>query len=258
MKTIFSFPWKPTHLGTRMYVVFLSLFILISFGIGCNKNMPMSSLGVDSNITNDAILKKLNQPSMSETLQKDTLIVSGTANIFGAGHATAPDPGGGGGGVLPPKVSFSVDAGKILIFPSVTGIVDCCSGTQPNGPDGNTRSGTNINSFDGISGIINNDKRMFLVGVFLDDSEPLDPAPNRLNFTGADDFTELSPLLNQVFFIGDGLTGTGVGNVQRFIVPAGATRLYLGFEDADNFQGNPGWYNDNTGELAVTLGFKAL
>ena len=43
-----------------------------------------------------------------------TVTVDGQANIFGAGHATAPDPGGGGGGLLPPSVSFSGESGQVV------------------------------------------------------------------------------------------------------------------------------------------------
>jgi len=41
-------------------------------------------------------------------------------------------------------------------------------------------------------------------------------------------FTSVSPLLQQVFWIGDALTGTGSGSVQQFFAPTGATRLFLG------------------------------
>jgi hypothetical protein len=98
---------------------------------------------------------------------------------------------------------------------------------------------------------------MFLAGVFLTDDEPVDPAPARLDFSANDSFTDLSPLINQAFFIGDGLTGTGSGAVQRFHVPAEATRLFLGFEDAFGF-GFPGGlppssYADNVGSLTATF-----
>jgi hypothetical protein len=66
-------------------------------------------------------------------------------------------------------------------------------------------------------------------------------------------FAELRPQLGQSFFIGDGLTGTGSGAQQRFVTPAGATKLYLGFADAQAFQGNPGAYDDNTGSVAMRL-----
>lgn len=200
------------------------------------------------------------------------LVVSAQANIFGAGHTTAPNPGGGGGGMLPPVFTFAAGPGKILQFSSVTGTVNCCtsypqSPPTVNGPDGGMFGvdHTIMDSFGGISGIVHGDhnlpnsgKTMFLVGVFLDDSEPADPAPERLNFTGADNFLTLSPLLGQVFFIGDGLTGTGTGSVQQFHVPAGATRLFLGFADGMNDHGNPfhglpGLYDDNEGQLTATL-----
>jgi hypothetical protein len=53
-----------------------------------------------------------------------------------------------------------------------------------------------------------------LVGVFLDDSVPSGMAPASLNSGIA--FTSLSPGLRQIFWIGDGLTGTGTGDVQQF------------------------------------------
>ena len=53
-----------------------------------------------------------------------------------------------------------------------------------------------------------------------------------------------SPLLNQIFFIGDGLTGTGSGSVQDFIVPDGATSLYLAVADSvGGSTGNDGYLN---------------
>ena len=57
--------------------------------------------------------------------------------------------------------------------------------------------------------------------------------------TIATSFASLSPLIDQVFFIGDGLTGDGSGSVQQFIVPTGATALYLGITDAPGYNGSP-------------------
>ena len=51
-------------------------------------------------------------------------------------------------------------------------------------------------------------------------------------------FTSLSPGLKQVFFIGDGLGAGGV--LQSYIVPDGATRLYLGTMDGFGWTGNNG------------------
>jgi len=87
-----------------------------------------------------------------------------------------------------------------------------------------------------------------LLGVFLDDTQPdLSQAPSALDFgpTGLGlDFATLSPGLKQVFFIGDG--STSGGTVQHFMVPDGATRLFLGTMDTY------GWYN-NSGEYAVEI-----
>ena len=89
-----------------------------------------------------------------------------------------------------------------------------------------------------------------LVGVFLGDGAPPSVPPPDLNFTTDGgtaflDFTTLSPQLGQVFLIGDGRTTTG--QLQSFLVPPGATRLYFGIADGFQFQGPPGCYFDNSG-----------
>lgn len=187
-------------------------------------------------------------------------VVPGQANIFGAGHADAPDPNGGGGGVLPTGFNINPGSNDYLQFNSVAGQVGCCGPGLLNGPDGGpfASGDTNVDSFGGISGLRHDGATMFLVGVFIGADEPADPAPERLDFTSNTSFTELSPALNQSFFIGDGYTiGTALGGgaqPHRFNIPAGATRLYLGFVDAFDFGSPfnpPGFYNDNVGELQV-------
>ncbi|MGB9619774.1 MAG: hypothetical protein ACPL7K_05135, partial [Armatimonadota bacterium] len=113
---------------------------------------------------------------------------------------------------------------------------------------------TNVYSAAGISGI-QADTVGFLAGVFLDDSEPMDPPPPILNFRGNSDFLYLSPELRQTFFIGDGQTSNDI--VQTFFVPVGATRLFLGFADSydretHSITGPPRFYNDNGGYFEVT------
>jgi len=83
-----------------------------------------------------------------------------------------------------------------------------------------------------------------MMGVFLDDSSPTSTAmAASLDFSTptSRDFTTLSPGLKQVFFIGDGLNSAG--QLQTFIAPHGATRLYIGTMD------EKGWWWDNTGSL---------
>jgi hypothetical protein len=108
-------------------------------------------------------------------------------------------------------------------------------------------------SYEGISGIINEYRFFFLSGVFLGDAEPVDPAPARLDFTNNDDFESLAPEIGQTFFVGDGLSGDGSGVTQRFVVPVGATRLFLGFHDRGPGAGLPGYYSDNSGMLTVDV-----
>jgi hypothetical protein len=184
-----------------------------------------------------------------------TIIVPSSANIFGSGHfgaASTPAPSGGGGGSAPPVFSLSAGLDRVLTFSSVTGSVDFGSATTPTGPDGGN-FGYQVASFNGIAGITGNASG-FLVGVFLDANEPTDPAPAPLDFTViGTSFTTLSPQLRQVFFIGDGLTGTSSGTVQQFTVPATATRLYLGLADSFEFNATPGSYHDNTGSFTATF-----
>lgn len=87
-----------------------------------------------------------------------------------------------------------------------------------------------------------------LVGIFLTDAAPTSgPMASSTDFStpASRDFTQLSPQLKQVFFIGDGLNSSG--QLQNFYPPAGATRLYLGIMD------EKGWWWDNTGEIKTNL-----
>jgi hypothetical protein len=185
------------------------------------------------------------------------LNISGDSNIFGAGKISAPAPGGGTGGQLPPMFNFAAAAGQVLTFSNISGIVNFSASpaTSTNGiGDGRAfLSGTNISSYGGISGIRNDNAIAFLVGVFLNDSEPTGSGPSALDFTNNTSFAELSPQLNQTFFIGDGLTGSGLGNIQRFLVPEQATRLFLGFADGNAVQGAPAYYGDNNGSLVANF-----
>jgi hypothetical protein len=88
--------------------------------------------------------------------------------------------------------------------------------------------------------------------VFLGDSLP-STAPTGLYFYTApgnvgigSDFAMLSPQLGQVFWIGDGLTGTGSGSAQVFLAPNGADHLYLGVLDCN-------CYGDNLGGFTVDI-----
>jgi hypothetical protein len=147
-------------------------------------------------------------------------------------------------------VRFNISPGATVTI-SGCGGMDYYGHTQPSvGPDGDPGSGEGrVLALEGISGI--DGPEGALVGVFLSDANPngatppetLDFGPGSLG-TG---FATLQPALGQVFFIGDGLTGSGTGTRQTFSAPAGATRFFLGIADAFSFWGNPGAYDDNKG-----------
>jgi hypothetical protein len=185
------------------------------------------------------------------------LTISGDSNIFGAGKTSAPHPGGGTGGQLPPLYNFAAAAGQVLTFSNISGSINFSgspvTGTNGIGDGRAFLAGTNISSEGGISGIRNDKAIAFLVGVFLNDSAPTGSGPLALDFTNNTSFAQLSPQLNQTFFIGDGLTGSGLGNIQSFLVPEQATRLFLGFADGGSVQGLPGTYNDNTGSVVANF-----
>lgn len=117
-----------------------------------------------------------------------------------------------------------------------------------------------MDSFGGISGLdlYESDpsarRVMFLAGVFTGTGAPPLPAPAILDFSSTaltTSFSQLAPLLHQSFYIGDGLTGTGTGAMQTFLVPDGATHLYLGIIDGSYFVGGPDYYANNRGAFAV-------
>ncbi len=84
-----------------------------------------------------------------------------------------------------------------------------------------------------------------LLGVFVS-GVPGGPAPATLDFStpASRDYSGLCPVLQQAFFLGNGLTSSGA--VQSLVVPAGATELFLGTMDGY------GWSN-NIGSFAVNV-----
>jgi hypothetical protein len=121
------------------------------------------------------------------------------------------------------------------------------------GPGGNTPAGSNLTAFGGISSYVG--PQGPLVGVFLSDAVPSAAPPAGLDFSPGGlgiDFPSITPLLGQIFYIGDGKTAGG--DFQSFIAPTGATRLFFGIPDGFNFGGAPGAYDDNDGSYRVRIG----
>ncbi|WP_422012044.1 hypothetical protein [Roseateles sp.] len=189
-------------------------------------------------------------PLLSQA-QSASLTVDAKANIFGYGVST-PAPGGGGGGVVAPVITLDAGTGRSVTF-AASGLAGW-GGSIDNGPDGGGFSGyTNIPSVGPISGF-SGPLSGGLVGVFIEagDISGL-AAPGNLTYSSAADYglASYAPGLRQVFFIGDGLTGTGSGATQVFHIPDGAGMLVLGIADAFAFNALAGYYDDNVGSYNV-------
>ena len=138
--------------------------------------------------------------------------VDATGEIYSAGQATAQYRGS-----LPTVVNLSSGTAS-LTFSGVQGSISCTSsagcitmdnGGHYNDADGtggaSTLNGTGTTSLSGITA----PGAGWLVGVLVASGGPSGSAPTALDFTtgSGTSFTSLSPQLDQVFFIGDGLTG---------------------------------------------------
>ncbi len=175
-------------------------------------------------------------------------IIDSRMCIWGAGPAPAVV------GSIEPfdhDLGFVATGSETVTFPVVEGLTNCCSGTPATTPDGvGNCCSTNLGPLNNLSGIVG-PGGMFLVGVFTQEALPGSPPPT-LNFnTLGINFTTIAPQLGQLFFIGNGRTGTNV--LQSFQIPVGATRLTLGIADGNGFSGQPCCYQDNTGALTVTF-----
>ena len=210
----------------------------------------------DSAVTASSSCSTASTGTVGPSCPGGRMAVAAQANIFGAGSDFAPGPGGGGGGVLPPSMQLP-EGSSVVTFPTVTGKITARMGSLPyTGPAGDGTGETDITSYGGISGIVDRRHGMFLIGVFLTDDPPSTSAPDRLDFSQNERFETLAPQVGQTFFVGD-------GGDRTFRVPLGATRLFLGFADAyslgesaasqGNYQGRPGYYDNNGGHLCVAV-----
>lgn len=178
--------------------------------------------------------------------------VAGTASIYHVfGHAG--NVGGDYGPDTPAiQISFASGAGNVFTF-SATGAVSCCSDSPNIAPDGGF-AGTSIGGANGLSSISGN-SNIPLVGVFTTDTDPFgSAAPAALSFDVLAP-TSLTPLLHQVFYIGDGKSGrdNALGSTLTFAAPSNATRLYVGVIDGYSFNTQTGYYNDNRGAFNVNV-----
>lgn len=202
-------------------------------------------------------------PSLAraDSFTSGNVTVNGTDNIYAAGSQNALITncvsvgycGAGGQGTIPGSISVT---GSSYVTLTASGIITL-DGVQTNDPDGLINGSpaylpTSLNGgFESISGI-SAPGAGYLVGVFVGPDGPSGAAPASLTYTAANTgLASYNPLLDQVFFIGDGLTGDGTGSNQLFYVPTGATQLYLGISDACEFVGAPSCYQGNSGADSI-------
>jgi hypothetical protein len=149
---------------------------------------------------------------------------------------------------------LNVTPGQVLTF-SASGMTMYNGVATTIGPDGASYDTTHMSgSPDGdYNGLQNGIQTITapqnaLIGVFLTSAAPntVTPPAAGLSYSTTASMNQSSYsnlLVQQPFFIGNGQNSSGT--TQTFVVPAGATRLYLGVFD--------GWQNwDNPGSLSVT------
>ncbi len=172
--------------------------------------------------------------------------VPGTSSLWLAGM---PNGSAGGGGDTAPAESpvevagIQVSSGAVYTFSASGGAFNYPSGGSI-GPEGNLNVIYSLSPMNGMASITA--PIVAMVGVFLDDNVPsgFSPPPSLDFSTAAErDFLVLQPALRQPFFVGDGITSSGV--TQQFVVPAGATRLFMGIMDNVCY--------DNSGSFSVTV-----
>jgi len=139
---------------------------------------------------------------------------------------------------------ISISAGVPITMDGVNGGANNFSSTTTYDGDGNP--GQVVSNSAGAENGIANVKAPInsVIGVFLDDNRPYSgmTLPATMDFTtaGSRDFLSLKPALRQPFFIGDGRTSNG--EVQQFVPPAGATRLYICTMDSYEWSNNVGGF----------------
>jgi hypothetical protein len=181
-------------------------------------------------------------------------VVNATDVIYAAGgNASAATFGG----TTPTAISVTGQAS--VTFGPTTGTITLnnSSGNQINDADGVKQSGTggpasvtsSATGVGNLSGVSTTAGSGYLTAVFINGTAGATAQPATI---GGVLTAPITPLLNQVFVIGDGLTGDGTGTNITIPVPTNATALYLGISDACGYTGAPSCYGDNAGTFTMT------
>ena len=148
----------------------------------------------------------------------------------------------------PAVVALDLEPGQVLYFRDVEGATGDYNSGETYGLEGNlSRPDIGQAAVNGINTTwapLNS-----LMGIFLDDRRPdtWDMQETRnYAWEGWREERVHKPLNKQVFFIGDGVSNTDQ-RLQKFVVPDGATRLFLGLNDENGY-----WW-DNFGDYRTTV-----
>ena len=146
---------------------------------------------------------------------------SGVTGYFGTDYAPANSP-----------VELALTGGALTFSASGSTSVD---GNCFAGPDGGSCYPNESGFSPSPASAAYNGPATALIGIFENGTvNNVASSSPFLDYTVSGNFskTSYSPGLNQIFFIGDGLTGTGSGSTQLFNAPAGATLLFLAVADS--------------------------
>lgn len=170
--------------------------------------------------------------------------VDGKANPFLAGMPVGSEiryPGVAQSDAVPANAAVAVALSPFrpadyLLF-RASGTVTHSPNIGPTPPDGNTVAEHTLGAHNGVSAIVAPINS--LVAVFLGDGDRT-IAPDQLEFSSiaSRNYLTLAPALQQLFFIGDGVTD--FGQRQRIRIPPGATWIYLAVMDAFEWSNNQG------------------
>lgn len=240
---------------------------LALMNLGLHSSLPLHSFTRKAAV---AFTGALLVSALAVPLSAASVTVNAADNIYASGQSSTDNVGGGN---LPVGIAVPLGATYIQVTnvtgsytaansgcASAVGCVTMNGGGNFNDADGvgagtPTSMNTGTSSISGVSAPGAGE----LVGLYVASGGPSGTAPTALNYLPGGNASESAssyhPVLDQVFFIGDGLTGDGAGSLQTFYVPTGAKELYLGISDAGGYNGSPGAYGDNIGNYAVSYGF---
>ncbi len=164
----------------------------------------------------------------------------------------------------PVQVTVSVVPGATIQLTNVSGIAgnDWQYGSYASADGVNQNNGrtTTISDDDASNNISEHGMsdaimpKNSLNAVFLNNNVPDgQTVPPVLDFSTqtARDYSKISPLVQQVFYTGTGLTSSG--SQQSITVPAGATRMFLGTMDGHEWSNNSGGYNVTITQTNIEL-----